>query len=302
MDLIAMVLLSKLGAFLGLLGFAAAFALWLTPLRVYKLNSPETAQLAKKAWFYSCAHRDTFIGLAVGKWFLAYSEPGSGEKEAGGTTYAVMTVKGRQALELGGQPAGENSLSISVRTGGLWNYDHSSTIVEKLESEPWSQQKTAVEAIAGLYQERGNVVALLTGPPGAGKSKVASFLARRLGASCVVLGYNPLRPCEDLLTLRSMYKPSADRPVILCLDEVDGVLKTLMLGCDAHKHLVSGMLSLADWNSALDLFGWGKALDGFVLLLTSNLTPDQIRHEINASCVRPGRVHYYQTFEGKKSE
>lgn len=304
MSLLALIVLPQLGGLMAVAGFVALLALWATPFRLYKISSAETSSLMKTAVFHSCTYSDSFIGIALGRWFVAYSTLGSANGGQGdsGSIYVIMTAAARETLRMGGrQSEVSNMVSISMRRGSLWNYEDNTIAVSLPTSEPWDDQKNAVDGIADIYAKRGNAVALLTGPPGVGKSKVSAYLAKRVNANNIVLKVNLTRPVEDILSLKSIYKPTRDKPVILMIDEVDIILAALHRETiSQHKHLVCGMLNLADWNSSLDLFEWGDTLEGIILIMTSNMTPAQIATNYNPSCIRPGRVHYRQEFSNSK--
>jgi hypothetical protein len=132
-------------------------------------------------------------------------------------------------------------------------------------------------------RERQNCVFVLHGPPGTGKSSAAralTMLLRARGAYpevSIVSDVDLQRPGECVNMLLSSYC-GPDDALILLADEFDGLLSTISKNnCNRVKQTNdSALIEITDkrsWNCMLDRFTRKRHA---VLVLTTNLTPDQL--------------------------
>ncbi len=76
------------------------------------------------------------------------------------------------------------------------------------------------------------VCALVTGPPGSGKSVVASLVAAMLSGAgrepTIIRGYTPLSNSGSIHRIVDRFRPCKQSPLILCLDEFDSMVARVM--------------------------------------------------------------------------
>lgn len=124
------------------------------------------------------------------------------ELQTKGSTYALMTVKSRENLKVDGEvPQKKNfGVTVSTRAGSLWKYIKHEISVSDVCYDPWPSKNGGGR---GSGRVRGNAVALLTGPPGAGKSKASAIVAPMVNACTIVLAFDPTRSTSPTPATRS---------------------------------------------------------------------------------------------------
>jgi hypothetical protein len=163
-----------------------------------------------------------------------------------------------------------------------------------MEARP--EQKRVVDEIVADFSRggrRGSVM-YLHGPPGTGKSKVASFLARELCPAEPQLckAYNPTEPGSSLDELVRAAEPSAERPLVVLLDEVDRILERVHHGrVVTHKDIRTTVYDKSTWNAWLD--GISDFYPYVLILMTSNVSREALGALFeDSSYLREGRVDY----------
>jgi hypothetical protein len=158
----------------------------------------------------------------------------------------------------------------------------------------------------------GGIIVLISGAPGAGKSKVAPLLAREL---CLE-GKDPhmcktFNPTEAGCLLRdvvSMAQPTRKRPFVVLMDEIDIILAKINKSIrnrhveqnkvEQNKDLRTQVFDKATWNSLCDAVA--SDFENIVIVMTSNKTRDEINTMIgDESLLRDKRVHHYSEMNAK---
>jgi len=173
----------------------------------------------------------------------------------------------------------------------------------KIRAQEYKRQTIVLDKIQEMFEEQGICVALIYGPPGSGKTRLGPYLAARLGGT-LVDEWNPSLPGDGFQGMAISAKRSKKTPLVVLLDEVDGILRTIMpLPEDAKMEdrkypegLLADISSRATWNKFFERqheFG-----QNVIFLLTTNVSPEDLNERERrymgkriASCLRPGRVH-----------
>lgn len=101
--------------------------------------------------------------------------------------------------------------------------------------------------------------------------------------------FYPWEPGAQLGGVYGEVEPSAEKPLIVAFDEVDGVLLSIHSETIvAHKNLPTATANKAGWNRFLDEIGRGM-YPYLILVMTSNRSAEFVR-SLDPSYIRPGRV------------
>jgi hypothetical protein len=124
------------------------------------------------------------------------------------------------------------------------------------------------------------------------------MLTERLkGSYCNTL--KPWQPGDALGSLHNEVEPTAEAPLIVAFDEVDGVLVRLHTGAILpHKSFPTEIIDKASWNQFLDNIHRGM-FPHLIVVMTSNRGPEFVR-ALCPSYLREGRVD--MVFELQKQQ
>ncbi len=161
---------------------------------------------------------------------------------------------------------------------------------------PTATQRAVMAAIGKTFREKGNCVAILSGPPGTGKSAMHNFLVkeyRAFGSKLKKLDYNQI-----------MFAQAT--PVVYLIEEFDAQLFTMMKALDPAFRFKVELAELQNrdnpfpskqyWNALLDEINAGM-YGNIIVLLTTNV---DLRSGEMGSCdeslLRAGRVDHRFVF------
>jgi hypothetical protein len=181
----------------------------------------------------------------------------------------------------------KKSMSIYTRNGSFNNVYFRKRTVNMTSVVPRPEQTVVLDTICEHQKRRGHTVVFLHGPAGTGKSMIGLLLAERMGASyCNTL--KPWQPGDTLADLYAEADPSAERPLVVAMDEFDGALVAIHSGIPPNKYIPITVGDKAGWNKFLDEIDRGM-FPHLMLVLTSNRDPCFIR-ALDPSYIREGRV------------
>ena len=193
-------------------------------------------------------------------------------------------------------PEARRELTTFVRDGNYhWlTYDSKSTNCTRFVPLPGAQAK-AVAGIVELYRKRtaegrGTCV-FVQGLPGSGKTTLLKLCALATGGSmCKTLA--PHEPGDTLEKLVRIAKPTAENPLWVLIDEVDGMIDKVQAGT-----IKADYKGLAIPISVFDKTTWVRFLDDVdsdmehvVVILTTNV-PKEVIDAKDPAYLRDGRVH-----------
>lgn len=228
------------------------------------------------------------------------------------TRQPVSRFTGGDAKASGGAAAAdaddEDAVTMTLWEAPAYYYCPFNMVQISFRMEPTPDQVRVVREIIEMREARlaaknwGGIIVLVSGSPGAGKSKVAPLLAR---AMCLkgkdpqmTKTYNP----TEAGRLRDPYskaQPTRERPFVVLLDEIDIILgKVSRLEIKQNKEFRTEVFDKPTWNSFCDRVE--SDFENLVVVLTSNLTRDAINAMLgDDSFLRDKRVHYYTEMNNK---
>ena len=230
-------------------------------------------------WASSSVDGESPEGLIIGKWFIAYVSITVTERSTIVHLWIANFRKKRAEIP-------DGMLEVFYREGQFFNRGNISGLV-RAPGRPTKEQKRVLKEIVKhikASKTHGGVF-LITGPPGAGKSEIATFLAVTFKGK-LLHGYTPLRPGDELMTTIAPMAPSEDHRVIILINEFDDLIKK----GDEAKEIIAPVTNLSTLNNFMDQIS--KLLNVIVIFTSNEENPSPIE-----SPIRDGRIH--RTFRMK---
>jgi hypothetical protein len=154
------------------------------------------------------------------------------------------------------------------------------------------QQRQIYKNIMEIYNKKNNVKCYIYGNINSGKTFLAYLMAREL--NCYLCdSFNPTEPSDTFSNIYNSINPTAKKPLILLLDEVDIIIhKIHKENISPHKHNTIQVYNKTTWNNMLDKLDYGL-YPNVILLLCSNVSANDI-NKLEASYLRQGRIDLIQ--------
>jgi hypothetical protein len=171
------------------------------------------------------------------------------------------------------------------------------TKIDEFEMYEWQ-----AELSSKILEETNNLVVLLTGKPGCGKSIFAEFLASKFlkHSSCQIVEFNPFGNNTSTMhhyAIRNVVDEKIGT-LIFVLEEIDCILEKLMLPETNSHNIGYSQFVPGDgksaWNSFLDELSRPIKDVRIITIMTSNRSKTQIETDVlkgDTSLLRENRVH-----------
>jgi len=131
----------------------------------------------------------------------------------------------------------KSKIKFYERQGNFFwlTYNNRDINVEKYIAR--ENQKKVISNLKKEYKKSSNVVSVIHGDPGSGKSMIPILLAKELnGYLCD--SYNPTEPGDDIAIIYNTIMPTVEKPLILVLEEFDIIIHRIHNNLiQAHKHI-----------------------------------------------------------------
>ncbi len=182
----------------------------------------------------------------------------------------------------------KSKIKFYERQGNFFWLTYNSRDINVEKYTPRENQKAVISSLKKEYKKTSNVVSVIHGDPGSGKSMIPILLAKELnGYLCD--SYNPTEPGDDIAIIYNTIMPSVEKPLILVLEEFDIIIHRIHNNLiQSHKHIPIQIKDKTSWNTLLDRIDRGLYPNMF-FLLTSNSDPIII-DKLDSSYLRKGRV------------
>ena len=183
----------------------------------------------------------------------------------------------------------KNKIKIYERNGNYFWLNYSNRMLDVSKYQPRNTQQQIINSIKDEYKKYNNVVSIISGEPGCGKSMISILLAKEMnGTLCDT--FNPTDPGDDISIIYNTIMPSFENPFILVLEEFDIILIRVHNNLiQPHKHIPIQIRDKASWNLFMDRINRGF-FPNMVVLLLCNPNPSMIDN-LDKSYLREGRVN-----------
>lgn len=253
------------------------------------------------------------FGVFYGKWYIGYIY--SNETQHGSQGQIMYIIMKRATYE---STTGKTSLlrpdtsaatdgattdtavcenkviDIRERRGNPWWWEYTDRKYDAtkfLKREPRDYQQIIIDDILSIIRNKSSRSGtfFIYGEPGTGKSLLTLLLAKQTGAYYCDT-WKPTDPGDNLSKVYSTISPDDEKPLVLVLEECDKLIVNVLDGnVKPHLYIPIPMMDKSDWNSMLDKVTDLGFYPNLILILTSNISRDEI-HEKDASVLRDGRI------------
>lgn len=160
----------------------------------------------------------------------------------------------------------------------------------------YDSQKEMYAKVMDFYNKNRYARVFIEGPTNVGKTCFSYLLAKELQTTLCTT-FRPTEPSESLDQIYTKQIFTAEKPLILLLDEVDNILVKITEGIPCHKQYIIRVKNKSDWNEMLDQIKL-NVYPYLMLIMCSNKSKSEI-DEIDPSYLGPGRVDLTFKMSGK---
>lgn len=225
-------------------------------------------------------------GLMYGKYFVGYLVVTNSQQSA--RELFIVGFPKMPATEVTNE---KPQVLLYNRENPFWSLTYKKTVMPRKSIREHEVQRRIINEIIADFHDRTYSVALLCGPPGLGKSMTAELLAQRLleDHKCESVAFTdsfcPTDPNDSFTALYELVGPTASKPLVVLLDEIDVIYDQIMSGTiQAHKHMPIMFRSRTDWNKFFDKFDRLR-YPHVILVITSN----RPKRHFESAMIRAGR-------------
>ena len=209
------------------------------------------------------------------------------------TLYCICTHKQfSNLLNIEKPKTDEKYIKLYTRTGNYFCLKYKSNNFICSDYNPRSEQSVIVDDVVSHYKTNRRSVLMVTGEPGGGKTFLGILIAKALnGSMCKT--YKPTEPGDNLRNLYDIVKPTYENPLIIVIDEFDGILDMLHKNeVKCHDNIPIEVRNKMSWNTLLDDINL-NVYPFIIVLFTSNLHKTTIINNYEQSYIRKGRIDLY---------
>jgi hypothetical protein len=275
-----------------------------TPFSVQRITGSEVSVVTNQVVRATIWNDSEPEGFMIGKFFIAYMRMN--------TTASMMPTKelylfGRYkksstaTLTIHSSPNSRNrDITVLDREGPYFALKYSRNPYMCRDYLEFDQQRQIIDDILADFGRRSYCTVLLTGDTGVGKSMIGVLLAQRLidqrltKQVFITDSFCPTDPNDSFVSLYQTVNPTADRVLIVALEEVDQLI-TRIISEDIvpHKYYSIAIRNKTDWNNFFDKFDrmrWPHV----IFIMTSNQDLSFFER-LDSSLVRDNRVNVKRT-------
>ena len=302
-------MLYALFAFLTPFIFSTMTIIWSLPFilssifgwSMIKISSTKIKYIYPHVYMYSICDGDEYIGWIAGLWFIGYIIKTNGERNETTELYIFMNVNKSKNIFDGTIQTEVNKTHISYweRSGNSYCYRYDNREISYPKLEPYENQKFIISETIRIMNEKESKtsVILLSGPPGTGKSTIATFLANKLLSQLIdkldkvnyIDTFNPTTPGDDFGKIYRKISPTSNSPLIIVLEEIDIIINKIYNNIPDHKYIPIQIQNKTGWNIWFDKLDKGFYPHVYIIMTTNKSI--NYFDELDKSYMRNNRVN-----------
>ena len=302
-------MLYALFAFLSPFIFSTMTIIWSLPFilssifgwSMIKISSTKIKYIYPHVYMYSIRDGDEYIGWIAGLWFIGYIIKTNGDRNEIIELYIFINVNKSKHIFDGAIQTEVNNKHISYweRYGNSYGYRYDNREISYSKLEPYENQKFSISETIKIMNEKESKtsVILLSGPPGTGKSKIATFLAKELLTQLndkldkvhYIDTFNPTTPGDDFGKIYRKISPTSKSPLIIVLEEIDIIINKIHNNIPDHKCIPIQIQNKTGWNSWFDKLDSGFYPYVYIIMTTNK--PINYFDELDESYMRNNRIN-----------
>ena len=190
-------------------------------------------------------------------------------------------------------------LSYWERSGNSYCYRYDNREISLPKLEPYDNQKFIISETIRIMNEKESKtsVILLSGPPGTGKSTIATFLAKELLSPLIdkldkvhyIDTFNPTTPGDEFGKIYRKINPTCNSPLIIVLEEIDIIINKIYNNIPDHKYISIQIQNKTGWNIWFDKLDKGFYPHVYIIMTTNKSI--NYFDELDKSYMRNNRVN-----------
>jgi SpoVK/Ycf46/Vps4 family AAA+-type ATPase len=203
------------------------------------------------------------------------------------------------------EPKKKKSIITIYNVNGMYGYHNYGTrnlnlnTITGAESENklsfLPHQKSCFKDIMNFYKTNNYCKAMITGPPGTGKTFFSYLFAHKL--SCNLCDtYNPTEPGTSFgILYNNIHNIGPTNPLIIVFDEIDIMIENIHnRNIQKHKQYRTEVYDKTSWSIFIDKFSFGL-YPYVILIMISNKEKSEL-DKLDNAYLRKGRVDVFKTF------
>jgi hypothetical protein len=263
----------------------------------YNINDPNVITCISKNIKHSTIRDEDNepYGLFIGRYYIGYKSQRI-NKDTPCLLYCLATQQTFKELTKKQYIGSEENKNIYISLITLkGNYYHRYSKKRDLECSnyiPNKNQEQVIDETINYYNQNHICVTMIYGLPGTGKSLTALLIAKKLkGSYCKT--YDPTIAGDSLENIYDRAQINKNNPLILLIDEFDVILDKIHNNkITMHADMPTEVYNKTTWNTLLDDINI-KLYPYVIIILTSNLSKDEIDLKYDPSYIRNKRVNIY---------
>lgn len=238
-------------------------------------------------------------GLFIGYYYIGYISQRI-NKDTPGLLYCLATQQTFKKLTkkqyIGSEENKNVFISLITLKGNYYCRYSKKRDLECSSYIPNKNQEQVIDETINYYNQNHICVTMIYGLPGTGKSLIGLLIAKKLkGSFCKT--YDPTIAGDTLKNIYDRAQINKNNPLILLIDEFDVILDRLHNNkITMHKDMPTEVYNKTTWNTLLDDINI-KLYPHVIIILTSNLSKDNIDLQYDPSYIRNGRVNIYHNLK-----